>query len=530
MKFLSFSTIFLIFSLTLSAQKKPNIILIMADDMGFSDIGCYGGEIPTPNLDALAKNGLRFTQFYNSARCSPTRAALLTGLNPHEAGMGRLAEEKVGQNDLNKDGYLGYLNNNSLTIAEALKAGGYKNYMAGKWHLGMRDDSKWPLQRGFDKFYGILTGATSYLSPAFPRELTADNQQLPKPDNIDYYATDAFTDFAIHTVNQHNNTSPFFLYLAFNAPHWPLHAKQEDIKKFVGNYKLGWDELRKQRYKKQIKLGVIDKHVKLSDRDADARSWDVLTEDEKIKLDYRMAVYAAQIYRMDYNIGKLVKVLKERGVLNNTLIVFLSDNGGCAEPYTDLGGHTQDKINDAQIMSNVSYGTGWANVSNTPFKKFKSTLYEGGISTPLIIHWPAGLKTKAGSLNNTPGYLTDIMPTFLELAEVTYPNTYKNHIIKPLSGISLTPIIYNNKKKSTSERILCWEQYGHKAIRIGNMKAVFATKNSYDKSGSGAWELYDLAKDRSELNNLADIFPEKLKELTVKWEIWATQSQVLPIP
>lgn len=514
---------------TVFAQTKPNIVLIMADDMGISDIGCYGSEIPTPNLDKLASEGVRFTQFYNTARCSPTRASLLTGLHPHQAGMGRLAEEKIGLATQSPEGYLGYLSKNCVTIAEALKPSGYKTYLAGKWHLGQRDESKWPLQRGFDRFYGILTGATSYFRPVEPRGLTLDNEQLPAPTTADYYTTDAFTDFAIKTVKENAKDTPFFLYLAFNAPHWPLHARQDDIAKFVGKYSSGWDKLRDERHKRMKKLGIVSKDWKLSDRDAGARAWDALSEPEKTNLDYRMAVYAAQVHRMDWNIGRLVETLREKGQLDNTLIVFLSDNGACAEPYTDLGGMAQEKINDPAVLGNVSYGTGWANSSNTPFRKFKSMMHEGGISAPLIVHWPAGIKAKSGSLNATPGYLIDIMPTFLEASGAVYPREYKGQPVTPLEGRSLLPIL-NNKSPKLIPRIMCWEQYGYRAVRSGDMKAVFTAKNMYDKQGTGQWELYNLANDRTELHDLATKQPEKLNELIAQWDAWAARCQVFPAP
>lgn len=278
---------------------KPNIVLIMADDMGYSDLGCFGSEIPTPNLDALAADGLRLTQFYNTARCSPTRAALQTGLNPHQAGMGRLAEEKIGATPKFPEGYLGYLNNHCVTLAEVLHSAGYHTYMAGKWHLGMRDESKWPRQRGFDRYYGILAGTTSYFRPTGQRGLTLGNRQLPAATNADYYTTDAFTDFAIQNVSESKKDEPFFLYLAFNAPHWPLNAMPEDIAKFVGKYRVGWDKLRGERHARQIKMGIVSQAWPLSDRDPGARAWDALTDEQKTNLDYRMAVYAAQVNRLD---------------------------------------------------------------------------------------------------------------------------------------------------------------------------------------------------------------------------------------
>jgi arylsulfatase A-like enzyme len=521
-------TIFLLAAPTIAtAATKPNIVLILADDMGYSDIGCFGSEIPTPNLDALAAGGLRFNQFYNTARCSPTRAALMTGLHPHEAGLGRLAEERIGLKGEGPDAYLGYLNNRSVTLAEMLRPAGYKTYLAGKWHLGQRDESKWPLQRGFDRFYGLLTGASSYFKPADLRGLTLDNKQLPAPTDPDYYTTDAFTDFALQTVRENKKGDPFFLYLAYTAPHWPLHAREEDIKKFVGKYRNGWDQLRTERHAAMISKGIISKDLPLSKRDEDARAWADLNESEKTRLDYRMAVYAAQIHRMDWNIGRLVATLKERGEMDNTLIFFLSDNGGCAEPYTDLGGLAQEEINNPANSGSVSYGTGWANASNTPFRKFKSCLNEGGIATPLIAHWPAGLKTKPGTIDNTPGYLTDIMPTLLEITGATYPKEYKGQAILPIEGHSLVPN-FNAAPKPDDQRIFAWEQYGNKAVRVGNLKAVFPLPGK--ALGTGKWELFDLSKDRNELNDLAAERPEDLQKLIAHWDAWATRVKALDTP
>lgn len=521
---------FLALSSVCYAQKKPNIILIMADDMGYSDIGCYGSEIPTPNIDALANNGLRFSHFYNTARCSPTRASLITGLHPHQAGMGRLGEISIGITGPNPEGYLGYLNKKCVTIAEALKPAGYSTYMSGKWHLGMRDESKFPLQRGFDKFYGILAGTTSYFQPDKPKELSSGNKQLPVPTNSDYYTTDAFTDFAIKTVEENGQSKPFFLYLAYNAPHWPLQAREEDVKKFVGKYRMGWDKLREERLAKQKTLGIVPKNVDLSVRDEKVRAWESLSEVEKTNLDYRMAVYAAQIHRMDYGIGRLISTLKQQGQFENTLIVFLSDNGASAEPYTDLGGGGQESINNPKAIGPVSYGSGWANASNTPFQKFKSTLNEGGIATPLVVHWPNGLKVNPGSINTNVGYLVDIMPTFLEVAGATYPQNFQGQAITPLEGISLAPNFAKIQPKEKIQRTLYWEQYGNKAIREGDMKAVFSLIARNNKKKSGQWELFDLKNDCTEMQNLALKEPKKLEELISKWDKWAAQSQVFPIP
>lgn len=300
-------------SLHAAAQNdpKPNIVLIMVDDMGYSDLGCYGGEIPTPNLDNLAKKGVRFTHFCNTGRSCPSRASLLTGLYPQQAGIGMMSEDPHSAEDHGVHGYMGYLNRNSVTIAEVLKEAGYHTYMSGKWHVGMHGQEKWPLQRGFDHFYGILSGACSYLQPHGDRNLTLDNQQLPPPEQP-YYTTDAFTDYAIKFVDERpKDDNPFFLYLAYNAPHWPLHAKQEDIDKFVGKYRKGWQKVREARLKRMIKMGLVDKNWDLAQWEG--RQWSELTEDEQIELDRRMSVYAAQVHCMDYNVGRLIKYLEEKG-------------------------------------------------------------------------------------------------------------------------------------------------------------------------------------------------------------------------
>ena len=383
-----------------SAQEKPNVVLIMVDDMGYSDIGCYGGEILTPNIDALASKGVRFTQFYNTSRSCPARASLMTGLYQHQAGIGQMSEDPFknpGQkspNDWGVPGYKGFLNRNCVTIAEVLKEGGYHTYMAGKWHLGMHGEEKWPLQRGFERFYGILAGACSYLRPSGGRGLTLDNTKLPEPE-APYYTTDAFTDYAIRFVDEQKDDKPFFLYLAFNAPHWPLQAKEEDIQKFTKIYReKGWDEIREARRKRMTKLGIIDPNTEFAEWEN--RKWDELTEKEKDEVAYRMAVYAAQVHCVDYNVGKLLDYLKKNRKLDNTLVMFLSDNGACAEPYAELGGGKVSEINNPACSVFPSYGRAWAQVSNTPFRKYKCRSYEGGISTPLIVSWKSNLKNKKG--------------------------------------------------------------------------------------------------------------------------------------
>ena len=508
------------------AQEKPNVIIFLVDDMGYSDIGCYGGEIMTPNLDRLASTGVRFTQFYNTSRSCPARASLMTGLYQHQAGIGQMSEDpgtfkKETQRDINdwgSEGYQGYLNRNCVTIAEVLKENGYHTYMAGKWHLGMHGQEKWPLQRGFERFYGILAGAASYLRPEGGRGLTLDNKHLPAPE-APYYTTDAFTDHALQFISEQKDDKPFFLYLAFNAPHWPLQAKDEDIQKFTKLYRSkGWDKIRQERYNRMQKMGIIDKNVGFAEWEN--RSWDELTEKEKDESAYRMAVYAAQVHCVDYNVGKVIDYLKKTKQLDNTLILFLADNGACAEPYLELGGGKQEDINNPACNNMPSYGRAWAQTSNTPFRKYKCRSYEGGISTPLIFSWKMKLGNRHGNLCTTPGYLPDIMPTVLEATGAVYPETYHGgNKIHPLVGTSLFPAIMD--KVPSLHEYMYWEHQGNRAIRYGNWKAI------RDEVGT-AWELYDIVKDRTEKHNLASQHPDVLKKLREEWEYWAIKHNVLP--
>ena len=505
------------------SQRRPNIVLIMDDDMGYCDIGCYGGEISTPNLDELAQNGLRFSQFYNTARCCPTRASLLTGLHPHQTGIGGMTNSPTKIRDVNTSpyGYMGFLNRDCVTIAEVLKEAGYHTYMTGKWHLGYHAKERWPLQRGFQRYYGIISGACSYLWPHGDRGITYDNKPVVIEKDSDYYTTDAFTDYAIKFLQEQKDDKPFFLYVAYNAPHWPLHAKEQDIKKFVGKYMCGWDELRKQRLKRMVEMGLVKKQWGLSSRDPGARAWNELTDEQKKQLDYRMAVYAAQIHCVDYNIGKLINTLKKLDKFDNTLILFLSDNGGCAEPYTDLGGGEFEDINNPDKSGAISYGQGWANASNTPFRLFKVWVNEGGISTPLIAHWPAVIQKQKGKIAHDVGYLPDIMPTVLEVTGAKYPAEYNGHKIQPLEGRSLAAAFKGDKLKP--HEWMFWEHMGHCAVRHGKWKAVQLKNNDQ-------WELYDIEADRCETNNLADKHPEIARQLANKWHEWAKRCHVVPKP
>jgi arylsulfatase A-like enzyme len=495
--------------------KNPNIVVILVDDMGFSDIGCYGSEIRTPNLDSLAAGGLRFTQFYNTARCCPTRAALLTGLYSHQAGMGGMVV------DGGVDGYRGDLNGKCVTIADVLRSSGYSTYMTGKWHLtkavgpNVPEDQKsnWPLQRGFDHYFGIIDGKSDYFHPG---SLTRDNTQLPAPGD-NFYTTDAFVENAIKFIDAGPKEKPFFLYLAFNAPHFPLMAPPEDIARYRGKYKGGWDKLREERHAKQLSLGLLDKAWPVSPRATDVKAWDSLTAEEQDRFDHLMAIYAACVDRMDRAVGKLVADLKSRGELNNTLILFMSDNGGNAEGGP--GGRSEGSGPLGASGSNVFCGESWANAQNTPFRLYKHYNHEGGISTPLIAHWPAGIAAR-GEFRQQPGHLIDIMATCVEISGAKYPSEFKGQPILPMEGKSLLPAFAD---KPIERDALYWEHEGNAAVRAGDSKLVRKGRN-------GEWELYDLKADRSELSNLASIKPDEVKRLASKWDAWAARAQVIPYP
>ena len=489
---------------------RPNIILIMADDMGFSDIGCYGGEIETPNLDMLASNGVRFTQFSNTARCCPTRASLMTGLYPHQAGMGWMTAA-----DLGYEGYHGDLNNKCVTIAEVLKEAGYSTYMAGKWHLTYEkylDGPKhsWPCQRGFDRFYGTVRGGGCYYNPP---TLTRDNQRIEAPDK-GYYYTDAVSNAAIEFILDHDKNKgekPFFIYTAHTAPHWPLHAPAETIRKYRGKYLKGWDKIRQERYKRLTEMGIINHEYPLTKRDKNAKAWELLNEEKKDDMDLRMAIYAAQVDHIDKGVGGIIDALKKTGRFENTLIVFLADNGGCAE-YVSRG---KGRIGTQE--SYESYRLPWANTSNTPFREYKHWVHEGGIATPLIAHWPKRIKD-SGALREQAGHVVDIMATCVDVSGARYPSSYKGNMIRPMEGVSLTGAFDN---KQILREAIYWEHEANCAIRKGKWKLV--------RKHNGSWELYDMEADRTETKDLSEEQPEMVEKLSVMWDRWAQENNVLPL-
>lgn len=534
--------------------RPPNIIVMLADDMGFSDIGCYGGEISTPHLDEFAANGLRFTQFYNTARCCPTRASLLTGLYPHQAGVGHMTRDR------GYEGYRGELNRHCVTIAQVLRDAGYRTYMSGKWHVTkhkLPDGPKhnWPLQRGFDRFYGTIHGAGSFFDP---NTLTRDNEFIsPFADSQyrpqQFYYTHAISDQAVRFITEHHEQhtgEPFFVYVAYTAAHWPMHALPQDIAKYQGRYDAGYGAIRAARDRRVRQLGFIKDEWALSPQ---AEQWD---EQPHPNWDARtMEVYAAMADAMDQGIGRIGDALKQTGQFDNTLVMYLQDNGGCAEekgrtvsedrptgprlshptlpPLADddlqpdmIPQQTRDGYPLRQgpgVMAGpadtyVAYGRGWANVSNTPFREYKHWVHEGGISTPLIVHWPDGIGRK-GDLVDEPGHLIDIMATCVDVSGAEYPAAHNGHPIKPMEGLSLVPAF---RGESLAREALYWEHEGNRAVRVGNWKLVA-------KGETGPWELYNLADDRTELHDLANDQPDRVKDLAARWQAYARRANVLPL-
>lgn len=476
-----------------AADTRPNILLIMADDMGFSDIGCYGGEIQTPNLDRLAREGLRFTQFYNNAKCTTTRASLLSGMYPRKNGDSIPREIP--------------------TIAETMRAAGYQTGMSGKWHLGSQSPQR-PFDRGFDEYYGLMDGAVNFFNPAQPDpafkggkvRVFGHNDQLIHAFPTNFYTTDFFAAHTIETMQRFaSNGKPFFIHLAFNSPHYPLHAWPEDIAKYRGKYKMGWEELRRQRHARQLAMGLLDPKWKLSPTDDKAYAWATANQDWE---DLRMATYAAMVDRMDQNIGKVLKTLQELGLADNTLVMFLSDNGGCTEEPGGRDASQQPGI--ASTYTAVGPAWGWA--QNTPFRRYKSWVNEGGISTPFIVRWPGHVMP--GTMTGQVGHIIDILPTCLEVAGAKPVAEINGARTAPLEGRSLAPIFRGESRPPADE--LCWEWAGNCAIRRDRWKLVWDTLNQAKQ-----WELYDLAADRTELQDRAREKPEVIGELRAAYEKWA---------
>lgn len=523
-----------------SHTKKPNIIVVMVDDLGYSDLGCYGGEISTPNIDSLAYGGLRFTQMYNGARCCPSRAALLTGLHPHQAGIGQMTT------DLGVPAYQGYLRDGCVTIAEVLKGAGYRTLLSGKWHVSgswdNRERANWvlgdkkhplPQQRGFDRSFGLLNAADSYWNP---KSLILEDQ-LIDVETDDFHMTDAIVDHAVEQIDESVAMGrPFFQYVAFTAPHWPLHAREDDIAKYEGNYMAGYDAIRTSRHEEQMGLGVVDDKWEISPRDSDSPDWNDVQNKEYE--DIRMAVYSAMVEQVDRGVGRIIDTLKKHGEFENTVIMFLSDNGGCAELFqedTDWPDASQwessltldgqpvrvGDIPDLRPGPDTTFQAvelPWANVSDTPFRLFKRWIHEGGISTPFIVHWPDQIQ-QSNILTN-PMHIIDISATCYEIAGAQYPAEHHDTEITPLEGESFLPALQG--RKWDREQPITVEHEGNRGIRLGDWKLVA----EWDRP----WELYNIAEDRTEQNDLIGGEKDRAKDLGKQYFEWAERCEVSPWP
>ncbi len=480
-----------------NGKARPNIILIMNDDMGYSDLGCYGGEVQTPNLNRVAAEGMRFTQFYNNAKCTTTRASLITGLYPRRAK--------------------GLLTDNMVTIADVLQRAGYSTALSGKWHLGSSAPNR-PSDRGFDRYFGLLDGCCNFFDPSIPdpefkgsriRVVAEDDRRITEfPD--DFYMTDAISDYAVQTIDRASKSDqPFFLHICYTAPHYPLHAKPEDIAKYQGKYLIGWDELRRRRHQRQIDMGLIDPNWSLPGRDLEVVPWEQV--EHKEWQDLRMAVYAAMIDSMDQGIGRILNKLDETGLADDTLFMFLADNGGCAE---QPGGENINRIPGPKEYY-TACGPGWAYAQNTPFRRFKQWAHEGGVSTPLIVRWPGVVE--ANSINREVGHIIDLLPTCADVASAEYPTEHNGHDVLPTEGLSLAPLFEGESRDGHAS--LFWEWNTNRAVRQGDWKLCWDRKVK-------KWELYNLVADRTEMNDLAAAHPERVEKLSSKWFTWAEATGV----
>ncbi len=495
------------------AVARPNIVLIMCDDLGFSDLGCYGGEIRTPNLDRLASDGMRFTQFYNCAVCVTTRAALLTGLHP-------------------RHGEGGLLRDNMVTIAEVLRSAGYQTSLTGKWHLGGESPNR-PIDRGFEEYYGLLSGCCNHFSPAIRdpdfynggklRPFAHNDQPVTEfPD--DFFTTDAFTDHAVKQIHRMSKVDkPFFVHVCYTAPHFPLHAKPQDIERYKGKYTDGYFALRPARHARQKELGIIDAKWKLSSVDKkigswrydyDITPWDAVEDVERETR--RMEVYAAMVDCLDQGVGRVLNAIKQAGVEQNTLVMFLSDNGGCATLPDELDGMREYNRELPGPKNTYDFcGPGWGWAQCTPFRRYKTWTYEGGIATPMIARWSAVIKPD--SISHQVGHIVDFMATCADLSGAEYPTTFHDKPIMPLEGKSLTPIFRGQQRDEHDS--LVWYLMGSRAVRKGNWKLVWGAT-------AKRWELYDMQADRTETNDLSKEHPEKVRQMTAIWDEWARKIEV----
>jgi arylsulfatase len=489
---------------------RPNIIVIMADDMGYSDLGCYGGEIQTPNLDRLASQGLRLSQFYNCALCGPTRSALLTGLNPHQVGI---------------SGWTGLLNNRCITAFELFKQAGYRTCAVGR--LDMVTAEVWHDPANISKYVDEYLGSTGHTGPGnyFKAVHSAPFFKNGKPYELpeDSYKTDLITDFATEFIaEQASSKEPFYMYVSQYAPHWPLHAKPDDMEKYRQLYRdLGWDKARANRYERLVSLGLIDGESELSPRDPSVKDWSQ-SKHQQWEAD-RMAAYAGQIDSLDQSVGRIVQALRDSKQDRNTLVLFFSDNGASNQAAYQpdkpgkiwrIDGTLTRSGNDPSIPPGgadtfLTAGPAWSNVSNAPFRNHKQSNHEGGIASPFIAWWP-GVIMQAGEISHEPAHVTDVLATCLDVANIEYPSEYHGRKVLPPAGQSILSILKGGKYDRP--RTLGWATNGNRALRIGSWKLV-ATK-------AGPWELYDLDHDRTEMHNLAKQEPARVKQMAAAFEAW----------
>ncbi|TWT85005.1 Arylsulfatase [Planctomycetes bacterium CA13] len=517
-----------------SAEDRPNIVLIMVDDMGWSNIGCYGGNVETPNLDELAANGVRFNQFYNGARCCPTRATLMTGLHPHQVGVGHMVvkakpygerwEGKRGapyvQTTKDREGipypYQGWLDTSIPTLPEILKAAGYGTYMTGKWHLANEKQETWPTQRGFDRFFGHLAGGSDFWKP---NGLFRDNDPV-EAEGERFYLTDTVSEEAIELLAEHdqqNDEQPFFLYLAYNAPHFPIQCMPEEFNKYRGRFKKGWDKLREEKLVRQKAMGLVPENTKLSPRPQPIPDWESLKSKKQDEMDAIMATYCGMIDRVDQYIGKLVEHLRSTGEMQNTVIFFLSDNG--AEAESGPFGQFEFKKLGKYGGGGTKYGRGWATLSNSPCRDYKHFTHQGGVQTPLIVHWPAGIPgNRNGQILNQNGYLPDLVETCLDLGGGQRPKMLKGKAVPTADGVSLVAAMKGSDAPLHSTPVMI-EHEGKCVARLGSWKLV--------KHYNQPWELYDIDHDFSELNDLVADYPEKAAELEKAYNEWAERCGVV---
>ncbi len=502
----------LLFCGSFAVAEKPNIVFILADDLGYSDLGCYGSEIATPNLDSLARNGLRFTQFYNTARCWPTRGSLLTGYYAQQIHRDKLPEVMGGGQGVRQKW--------ARLLPDFLKTAGYRNYHSGKWHI----DGK-VLDGGFDRSLDMRNQGNFFTSKGNSID---DVPVIPPADESGYYSTIATADHAIECLKDHaanHAAKPFFHYLAFIAPHFPLHALPEDIEKYRDRYLDGWEKMREARFEKQKEMGLVNTSLSALEPEVGPPyafpeamkrlgpgevnrplPWSELNDEQRRFQATKMAIHAAMIDRMDQEIGRVIEQLKVMGAFDNTLICFASDNGASAEIMVRNGGH-DPAAPPGSAATYLCLGPGFSSACNTPFRRHKTWTHEGGCSTPLIAHWPAGIKAR-GELRHTPGHVIDFVPTALDVVGIEKPTEWSGEPIPEAPGRSLAPAFANDV---TIERdSLWWLHDEHRAIRVGDWKLV-AAKDT-------AWELYDLKTDRAEQNDLAKQMPDKVQELAAKWQ------------